>query len=57
MLFDVKSSGSVAYLNLANELMNKDLNAGDGFRKLDTKKPRIIGAFYFEQLINVLIIF
>jgi chromosome partitioning protein len=25
MLFDVKSSGSVAYLNLANELMNKSL--------------------------------
>jgi len=25
MLFDVKSSGAVAYLNLANELMNKDL--------------------------------
>jgi chromosome partitioning protein len=24
MLFDVKSSGSVAYLNLANEIMNKD---------------------------------
>ena len=25
MLFDVKSSGSVAYLQLANELMNKSL--------------------------------
>jgi chromosome partitioning protein len=25
MLFDIKSSGSVAYLNLANELMNKSL--------------------------------
>jgi chromosome partitioning protein len=24
MLFDVKSSGSVAYLQLANELMNKE---------------------------------
>jgi chromosome partitioning protein len=26
MLFDVKSSGSVAYLNLANELMNRKIN-------------------------------
>jgi len=40
MLFDVKSSGSVAYLNLANELMNKDLNAGDGFlENLIQKSP------------------
>ena len=38
MLFDVKSSGSVAYLNLANELMNKDLNACDGFLEEQIQK-------------------
>jgi hypothetical protein len=26
MLFDVKSSGSLAYLKLANELMNRNLH-------------------------------